>query len=544
LVEVTDGSSKVSFTVPDIPTVGVGNKTRPLCITTVNAPHTEATIDIALANADITGVTFSPNSLKFSPDVNERCFTVAIASDYAIDTSGSQQSATFTITGTDKNAYNTIAAKTLIISSVAVTEAGNVTTCRASDPARTSATVSASTDSAGIVYVAVAAKGASIPSQSDIATQVGDIFNEESNPTITTEEKSDDVCEATDEDDANEVAWVNSQRAVLKACLNARYYNAVSVPATTSTAVIMLNGLCASTDYQSSCYVVNASQTSSAVLTETWTTDAIAPPVYFRIQLAGDIADTQATGIRNAAARRLGLCEYRLFGKSRTTTRRLQTGNTITNTDFQWTLGQSTAVESPTPTELANINSDSENQAALTEELRTLITGYGPTAAITYTNPAIPAATTPQWVTGATPALSGTPTTSSITASMQCNVSGSLCGVCEPTSSVTNAITHDQILTGVDSNNVTTTAHNCQDYTSTDNSATLTVSNLSAGTQYKCSYQCFNTYPVFPGYVSYTEDNPINSISTTTAASEEQEDDDFSSYQLQSIIGLLLVLVF
>lgn len=78
LVEVTDGSSKVSFTVPDVPTIGVGNKTRHLCITTTNAPHTEVTIDLALANADVTGVKFSPNSLKFSPNVNERCFRVQV----------------------------------------------------------------------------------------------------------------------------------------------------------------------------------------------------------------------------------------------------------------------------------------------------------------------------------------------------------------------------------------------------------------------------------------------------------------------------------
>jgi hypothetical protein len=90
LVEVTDGTTKVSFTVEDLPTVGVGNKTRPLCISTINAPHKEVTIDVALTNSDVTGVTFTPASITFTPDVNRRCFTVAISSDYSIETNSSQ----------------------------------------------------------------------------------------------------------------------------------------------------------------------------------------------------------------------------------------------------------------------------------------------------------------------------------------------------------------------------------------------------------------------------------------------------------------------
>lgn len=141
----------------------------------------------------------------------------------------------------------------------------------------------------------------------------------------------------------------------------ARYYSAASVSATTPTDVAELDDLCAGVTYQSSCYLVNASQTSSDVLTETWTTDATAAPVYFRVQFAGDIADSYSNGIRDACARRLGVNEYRLFNGTRTTSRRLQGGTTITNTDFQWTVGQSRDVESPTPSELANINSNTEN---------------------------------------------------------------------------------------------------------------------------------------------------------------------------------------
>jgi hypothetical protein len=543
LVEVTDGTTKVSFTVEDLPTVGVGNSTRPLCISTINAPHKEVTIDVALSNSDVTGVTFTPNSITFTPNVNRRCFRVAVSSDYSIETNSSQQTVTFTLSGTDAAAYSAIAAKTLTISSVAVTEAGNVTTCRSTDPARTSASLTASADSAGILYVQVAAKGAPVASQSEIETNVGDVFYLESNPTTSTVEKTDFEPSESDISHARLDPWTSFQRRKLEENLAARWYFGASVQATTSTVVATLNSLRSGVTYQSSCYIVNASENSSAVLTETWTTDATDAPVYFNIQLAGEIAESYTSGIRNAAAARLGVNIYRLMNPTRTTSRRLQ-GTTITNTDFRFTVGQARGVEGPSPSEIANINSDAENSALLSTELRTLITGYGTSSALTYSQSSVAAATTPQWITGAAPALSGSPTTSSITASMQCNVSGEICGVCEATSSTSNAITHDQILASVDSNGVSTTKWNCIDYASTDESTTITISNLSAGTSYRCSYQCYNTYPVFPGYVSYTEDDRIDFFTATTAASEDEEDDDFASYQLQSILGLLLVLVF
>jgi hypothetical protein len=195
-----------------------------------------------------------------------------------------------------------------------------------------------------------------------------------------------------------------------------------------------------SVTYSTSCYIVNASENSSAVLTETWTTDGTDAPVYFNIQLAGEIAESYTDGIRTATAARLGINMYRLMNPTRTTSRRLQ-GTTITNTNFKFTIGQARDVESPGPSEIANINSDAENMAALSTELRSLITNYGTSASITYSSSSVAASTTPQWITGAAPALSGSPTTSSITASMQCNVSGEICGVCEPTSSTVNAIT-------------------------------------------------------------------------------------------------------
>jgi len=50
--------------------------------------------------------------------------------------------------------------------------------------------------------------------------------------------------------------------------------------------------------------------------------------------------------------------------------------------------------------------------------------------------------------------------------------------------------------------------------------------------------QCFDTYPVWPGYISYSAENPIASVNVTTAA-DEDDDDDFAQY-----IGAFVALVF
>jgi hypothetical protein len=111
------------------------------------------------------------------------------------------------LSGTDASAYSAIAAKTLTISSVAVTEAGNVTTCRSTDPARTSASITASADSSGILYLQLSSKGASIASQSTIMTEVGDPFYLDSNPSFTTVEKVDYEPSDADISDTRLDAW-------------------------------------------------------------------------------------------------------------------------------------------------------------------------------------------------------------------------------------------------------------------------------------------------------------------------------------------------
>lgn len=86
---------------------------------------------------------------------------------------------------------------------------------------------------------------------------------------------------------------------------------------------------------------------------------------------------------------------------------------------------------------------------------------------------------------------------------------------------------HNQILVGLNENNQSTSGYSCTSFTGNDSATSVTVSGLTAGTTYKCYMQCFNKYPVWPGFIAYSTENPISSVSITTAADEE-EDDDFA----------------
>jgi len=170
-----------------------------------------------------------------------------------------------------------------------------------------------------------------------------------------------------------------------------------------------------------------------------------------------------------------------------------------------------------------------------------MIAGRNISTVPTFTTTVIAAFTTPAWTSSNTPSQSGTSEVTSVTLGAGCSTVGYICAACvTPNNSVYP--THNQILTGLDENNDDADGFSCVDNPTADASVTVSITGLTASTQYKCYMQCFNDYPVWGGYISYdrTTTNPISSVTVTTA-DDTDSDDDTASF-LQAVFALIMML--
>ena len=166
--------------------------------------------------------------------------------------------------------------------------------------------------------------------------------------------------------------------------------------------------------------------------------------------------------------------------------------------------------------------------------------GYTGTIAFGYTALLSTSYSTPAWVEGSEPALYDSPDRTEITAAMRCTTLGEVCGVCELSGGV-KEITHNQILVGVNSNNVP--SHwGCANVEELDEDSVIRMKGMEPGTSYRCSFMCYNSYPVWPGYVPYTTSDPVKSFTVITAMEIDEDDDDFG-WALQMGLWVMLGLI-
>jgi len=52
---------------------------------------------------------------------------------------------------------------------------------------------------------------------------------------------------------------------------------------------------------------------------------------------------------------------------------------------------------------------------------------------------------------------------------------------------------------------------------------------------------CYNEYPTWPKFISYSSEDPIANVSITTRATEENDDDSAGFYSALLITGLALL---
>lgn len=236
----------------------------------------------------------------------------------------------------------------------------------------------------------------------------------------------------------------------------------------------------------------------------------------------------------------LGISTYRPLNGERILARRLQEGDVIKTTTYRWIIPDTRYLESPSPSEVANLGTTAKkaDKEYLEQQVRQIVTGYNGTISLSYA--AIPASTyqTPDWVAGSEPALYDSPDMTQLTAAMRCNTLGEVCGTCEPSATSTE-INHLQILLGLDSKNIATNG-GCVNFDDLSEDAVIRITGLEEGTNYRCSFMCYNRYPVWPGYVPYSSTNPIKSFSVTTASVIE-DDDDFS-WALKVGLALLAII--
>jgi len=530
LVEVVGKTSgKYTFGVSTIPNVSTGFTSVPIKVTISNAPCTDVTVNIAVSGTPA-NISVTPTALTFSPDVNIRYFQIQVASNYDL-TLGTVQTLLFTLTGTDAFAYAIAASTKFTITQSSTTQTpGNVVSWGLGQPAKTSISVSPSSDQIGVIYYQLAAAGTAVPSFSTLKSSITALINQ--NGTTGGDGKDDGANSQSDPQTGE--TWEDYQRRLLKQHMQTTWSGSISMYATTAVTSLPFTWLWAATQYQISGYLDNLStaSTTPTVRTETFTTLAIADSQPVAIKFTGQVAQSFSSKVANLYSSVIGVNPTRLVSPlyATSTSRVLQApGTTVAYTTFTYTLLVNRFSETPNPTDQAKVTGTS------LVALGNMYAADGLTNALnSVTNNAIQSRVTPTWTTVPT---SGGSTVNSVTVNLRSSTTGRSC--CVALTGSSTAPTAEQVMLGLDATN-TPASSLCINTDIATSSNSVQVSSLQAATSYYVYCTATDTYPLWPTYMSYSTSSPMTPVSITTLSTGEVVVDG-ASY-LGGLLALLALL--
>ena len=123
---------------------------------------------------------------------------------------------------------------------------------------------------------------------------------------------------------------------------------------------------------------------------------------------------------------------------------------------------------------------------------------------------------------------------------MQCSTLGEVCGVCITPPSNDIHVDNNTVLYGFDQYyNIVPSA--CESNNGVDD-VNITIEGLLHSADYRCFYLCYDDYPIWPGYMVYNTDIPIQFIDARTPTVDWDPDDMYASYVILNFMTLILII--
>jgi hypothetical protein len=522
LVEVVGKTAqKFKFAVSAIPAVAKGTLSAPLKISVANAPATKVNIAISVTGTPV-GVSVSPSSVTFSPDVNQAYFQISV--DSTANVTSTINSVAFVLTGTDADVYSIDATVSFSIVDSPPNNSGSIVSWGLGTCTRVSCSVSPTTDQTGTIYWQLSAKGSKILSYSSLVDLVGSTISASNSTTSpATEQLNQQIADeysSREVDPNDDETWVEFQHRVYKSHLEDTWMGADAVVTTANSYTRTFTWLYGGTKYQISGYLENGYDTSSSVVkTDYFTTAAQADSQPFTINFKGNVLQSYASAIGEYCALIQGVHSERLSAGRRTTSRLLQT-TAIALTTFTYTLYTDRSAQDPTPTDQAKI--EGTNLTAL----KALIRAAGIYNEVdSVKNIDAPIKLTPTWTSAPSIALS---TTTDVTINLRASVAGETCCIAVKDEVSSVAPRSDQIYYGLSSTN-DAVASTCITTDATTDSNTVLITGLDSGTDYVAYCTAVDTFPMWATHMSFTDDLATGYSFTTTKAADAAADDSSDS---------------
>jgi hypothetical protein len=527
LVEVVAKTSKkYKFAVASIPAISKRGKSAPIKISIDNAPASDVIITLSITGTP-SGVSVSPSTITFSPNVNSAYFQVSVASKAKL--TSSTNTVAFALSGTDADVYSIDATVSFTVTDSAPSTSGSITSWGIGTCTRVSCSVTPSCDQVGTLYWQLAAKGSMILSYTELSTEVGSVISSRNSTSNAAQldAQIDDEYNNRETDPAEGESWVEFQQRVYQAHVMDYWVGGDAVVTTTNSFTRNFYWLYAGTKYQISGYLDDGYSTNSTAKTEYFTTVATYDSQPFAVKFTGSVLDSFTSRIAEVAAQYQGVNPDRLINRVRTTATSRALRTTTTSTTFAMTLASDRSAQDPAPSDQAKIES-------------TNLTGFKATlksAGITndvdsVVNTAVQSKTTPTWTTS--PDVDSV-TNNQVTMTLRSSVAGEICCIAVDDSMDTMAPTSEQVYLGLASTNVEVPA-TCIPTYDPQASNSVTVSGLDNGTDYTVYCTAVDSFPIWPTHMSYTDDK-VTSYSITTT----EED---SASVMTAVFSLLALALF
>lgn len=175
LVEVCEESTtKVLITIASIPTLYKGYTSIPIKVSLAQAPASDLIIGLAFSGIS-TGISVTPTSLSFGPDVQDLYFEIVVQSTYA--TTQASPVLSFTPSGTDKDSFSTPTSKTITVAPSDPIPTAATVTFNHNVKSGNRVTVSATSGQNGVLYWILSCTGFPIPSFVDLKAMTASLVS-------------------------------------------------------------------------------------------------------------------------------------------------------------------------------------------------------------------------------------------------------------------------------------------------------------------------------------------------------------------------------
>ncbi|CAG9312523.1 unnamed protein product [Blepharisma stoltei] len=512
LIEVCSTLAALTISIDQLPTFYHSYISLPIKVTPSYPPATQL---IVTPSFSLAGMTISPTSLTFGPDVDELYFQVYVDSSF----SSKENSLSFKLSGTDALAYATPIKMTASISSALPTVVTTTPTISGTSINGSEYKLSIGTTLPGILYWGLGCQGKPILDYEDLVSSISDLVHPSSTTQTLQEQLADEYQHInTAENDTDIYSFF--RRIHASHCDS--YWASSQVISTLGT-TLDFNWLMGGTSYTFIAYISTRMTNNTAAYplqTYNFTTNSIGQLYTTSVTFNGTVLSSSSENIKKVLAKNMGINPSWLVYKA---SARRRLAETVTTTFTYSVLSDSRYPSFTSQMIIENLNKAQSISDFSSSSLEVLNIGQ-PNA--------ISAGETPLWNTS--PVIDSI-TDKAVKFVAATSVAGKIYTSCS-NNDITGHTTYAwQIVDGLDATSTKVKAGSAVSTTSSITS--IQVSELDAETFYICYFTACNDYPLAPSCID--SNLPRYSIRTPKATGSS------SSAQMMGISATLaLALVF